>query len=388
MKRLNIQFVNQFFWPDSAATGQFVGDVAASVRRSDSVTVICGASEYATTGGSEPPDFVVIRRVRVGAGGHFRTRKVCSYLSFILGAFREVCFGPRADVTITLTTPPLLCVLGWIAQIRGARHIIWEMDLYPDVAVELGVFENGGLAENTTGWVTDFVRRRADAIIALGPCMEERLRRRSIGCVPIYVVQNWADGAMIMPQEFRRDGLLKVFYSGNMGLGHDFGTVVDAVNGLDGRFFFSFSGGGVQWNSVAFRLRNTGLCEFRGYHERHALNAIFGVHDVGLVTQRAETVGTIVPSKVYGILAAGRGVLYIGPPDSTVGRVISEYGVGWQVSNGDVVGLRELLFKLQANPEMVETVGRRAREVFLLHFDRIPQVEKILSIVYGNVRGT
>ena len=124
-------------------------------------------------------------------------------------------------------------------------------------------------------------------------------------------------------------------------------------------------------------------CEFRGYHRRDDLEQAFRENDIGLVTQRASTVGTLVPSKVYGVMAAGRGVLYVGPAEATVGRMIADYGVGWRVDNGDVAGMRSLLERLQSSPGEVEETGRRARAVFEREFDRCGQVAKIWQVLAG-----
>ncbi len=374
-------FLNQFFWPDEAATSQLLGDVA--VKGASEVTVICGPAVYAGRGQGTPPLGVLIRRRWAGGFGHGKARKLVSYASFALGAAWSVLFGPRADVIVSMTTPPLLGLLGYVAQWRGARHYIWEMDVYPDVAVELGVFPRGGLADRVIGWLADLPRRRADGIIALGPCMAERLRGRGVVDTPITVVHNWADGETLRPQPFVRDGRLKVFYSGNLGLAHDFETVVRTVQALDQRYLFRFSGGGPRRAEVERALGGLAWCEFRGYHRRDDLEQAFGENDIGLVTQRASTVGTLVPSKVYGVMAAGRGVLYVGPAEATVGRIIAEYGVGWRVDNGDVAGLRALLERLQSSPGEVEETGRRVRAVFEREFDRRGQVAKIWQVLAG-----
>jgi colanic acid biosynthesis glycosyl transferase WcaI len=347
------------------------------------MTVICGAAAYAGSGQGAPPAGVSIRRLRAGGFSHGKARKLASYASFAVGAAWQVVCGPRVDVVVSMTSPPLLGLLGYMAQRRGARHYIWEMDVYPDVAVELAVFRRGGLADRVSGWLADFPRRRADGIIALGPCMAERLQRRGLGDTPITVVHNWADGETLRPRPFLRDGRLKVFYSGNLGLAHDFETVVPAVQALDQRYLFRFSGGGPRRAEVERALGGLAWCEFRGYHRRDDLAQAFGENDIGLVTQRASTVGTLVPSKVYGVMAAGRGVLYVGPAEATVGRIIAEYGVGWRVDNGDVAGLRALLERLQSCPGEVEETGWRARAVFEREFDRRGQVAKIWQVLTG-----
>ncbi|MBI2686000.1 MAG: glycosyltransferase family 4 protein [Acidobacteria bacterium] len=379
-----VVFVNQFFWPDEAATSQLLCDVTAAAGARVRTQVICGPPQYAPGPGSAAPGGVEIRRIAAFGFGHGKLRRVVSYASFVIGAARQVLRIAATDVILTMTTPPLLGLLGWVAQLRGARHYIWEMDLYPDVAVELGVFTRRGLLDRLTGWLADFPRRRADGIIALGPCMERRLRQRRIGSVPIFVIHNWADGDAIRSLPFRQDGRLKVFYSGNMGLAHDFATLIPSIRELNDGFLFRFSGAGPAREALEETCESLAWCEFGGYHPRCELEAAFAANDVGIVTQRPETVGTIVPSKVYGILAAGRAVIYVGPAESTVGRMIDEHGVGWRVANGDSAGLTKLLRQLRENPELVEEKGHIARHVFEREFDRRGQVEKIVDIIAGD----
>jgi glycosyltransferase involved in cell wall biosynthesis len=240
------------------------------------------------------------------------------------------------------------------------------------------MFRRGGLRDRIVGWLADLPRRKADGVVALGPCMAERLVRRGVPAERIVVAHNWADGEAIRPRPFVRDGRLKVLYSGNLGLAHDVETFQGAAEALARRrawfvesFLFRFSGGGPRRKEVAEWAKGEGFAnvEFAGYAPRAALGAQLGACDVGLVTQKAETVGTVVPSKAYGIWAAGRGVLFVGPRDATIGRVIAEHGVGWQVDNGDARGLAGLLAGLQENPEEVEETGRRARILFEKEFD-------------------
>lgn len=322
---------------------------------------------------------LVIERVGTARFGHGVVPKLMSYAGFYLGATWKSLLGSRSDVVVTMTTPPLLGLIGWAAQtLHGSRHYIWEMDVYPDVAVELGTFRRGGWRDQVVGWLADLPRRKADGVIALGPCMAERLIRRGVPAEKIVVAPNWADGAEIRPRPFVKDGRLKVLYSGNLGLAHDVETFRGAAEGLARRrrwfqnsFLFRFAGGGPQRKDLVQWAQEEGFAnvEFSGYAPRAALGDSLGACDVGLVTQKAETVGTVVPSKAYGIWAAGRGVLYVGPREGTIGRVIAEHGVGWQVDHGDARGLAGLLCWLAESPEVVEETGRRARTVFEREFD-------------------
>jgi glycosyltransferase involved in cell wall biosynthesis len=101
---------------------------------------------------------------------------------------------------------------------------------------------------------------------------------------------------------------------------------------------------------------------------------------VGLVTQKAATVGAVVPSKVYGLMAAGRPVLYIGPDGGTPARLIRRFGCGWHVEPGDVAGLVAVLRRLSESPEEVEKAGARAYAAFREFYDRPAGVGRIVGI--------
>jgi glycosyltransferase involved in cell wall biosynthesis len=285
-----------------------------------------------------------------------------------------------------MTTPPLLGLIGLALQrMRGARHFIWEMDVYPDIASELGVFREGGLVDCFVGWLADCPRRRADGVIVLGPCMAARIQRRGVDAARIYICHNWADGEAIQPMPFVEDGRLKVLYSGNFGLAHDFDTVVDALRilGKDAQFEFFFSGGGPQLRRLKMICEESGYtsCRFQGFQPRDALGALLAGCDVGLVTQKDGTEGAVVPSKTYGLMAAGRPIAYVGPDEATPAWLIKEHRAGWRVANGDVDGLVARLRTLRESPASYREAGRQARLAFERHYDRKLGVRRILKAI-------
>jgi colanic acid biosynthesis glycosyl transferase WcaI len=102
---------------------------------------------------------------------------------------------------------------------------------------------------------------------------------------------------------------------------------------------------------------------------------------VGLVTQMPETMGAVVPSKTYGIMAAGRPVLFIGPQGATPARVVARHGCGWRVEPGDVAGLVRLLERLEQDRSLVREAGSHARRAFEKYYDKPIGVARILSIL-------
>jgi colanic acid biosynthesis glycosyl transferase WcaI len=378
-----ILLVNQFFHPDSAATSQLLTDLAYELaRRGHDVTAICGSSGYGLTEATEPPP-ITIRRVRPLPFSRLPFMRVASYATFLCdAAIRSMC-GRAPDITLTLTTPPLLGLIGSLTRrLRGARHFIWEMDLYPDIAEDLRVLRSGSLLSKLIGSIVDYARRNSDGIIALGDDMKERLIRRGIPEVKIHVIHNWADGREIQPLPWRPLPLT-IHYSGNLGLAHETRTIRHAMLVLrtDSRFRFIFSGGGAQKKDLEAFCRVNGLnqVEFRPYCRRGELSQSLSEGHLGLVTQKPETVGSVVPSKVYGIMAAGRPILYIGTRRATPARIIERFGCGWHVEAGDSEYLVALLHRLFGRPDEIRAAGERARQAFLENFDRPLGVGRVVA---------
>jgi glycosyltransferase involved in cell wall biosynthesis len=371
---MRVLLINQFFYPDAAATGQLATDLGRALAGCGvRVDAICAASRYAGADAADPPP-INIHRVPALPFARGAAGRVFSYASFYAGALWRAWRVPRPDVVVTLTTPPLLGLLGTLLKrTRGAAHCMWEMDLYPEVAVDLGALRGNSPLTRALRSLAGLSRRRADRVIALGECMRRRLIDAGCPAEKIQVIENWADGAEIQPLPFP-DGPFTVLYSGNFGRAHDVETIRGAVEGLANRagLRFLFAGGGVHHKTLETMCRERGIAnaEFRDYAPRHGLAESLGQGHVGLVSQREETLGSVVMSKTYGLMAAGRGVIFVGPRGSTTAGIVERHGCGWRIDAGDTPALTRLLEGLSSEPELAREAGRRARRAFLEHYDR------------------
>lgn len=384
---MKVLFLNQFFWPDSSATSQQLTDLATGLaERGHDVSVLCGEGGYAAAATGTPPP-VTVFRVASLPFARGRIGRVLSYLSFYVSAAVRGLTVARPDVVVSLTTPPVISLLGSLIKIfRGSRHYIWEQDIYPDVAIDLGYFKAGGLLDRVTGLLADFSRRHADGIIALGPCMKSRLIARGIDPAKIDIAENWASGSAIEPMPRPGDpAALVLLYSGNLGLAHDLDTLTSAMLNLrdDHRFRFIFVGSGGRRKELAdfCEANQIHSVELRPYVDRDKLNEGLAVGDIGLVTQHDICCGSVVPSKVYGILAAGRPILFIGPRAATPALTVERHRCGWQIRCGDSQGLTQLLLRLARDREEVYAAGKRARTALLEHYDLPLGIERIAQIL-------
>jgi colanic acid biosynthesis glycosyl transferase WcaI len=371
---MRIALVNQFFYPDTAATSQILTDLARELSAlGHDVTAICGASDYAEADNTHPPPVKIIRS-KLLPFARSRFGRIASYATFFIWSAISCLSQEPPDVILTLTTPPLLSLIGTLVKrIRGSRHFIWEMDLYPEIAVDLGVFRANAVPTKIIRVLARYSRLKADGIIALGDDMKERLLSQELPSEKIHVVHNWADRAEIQPQPMPPPPLT-VHYSGNLGLAHDTSTIQNAMLALSANEHtrFVFSGSGPQKKAMQdfCELNQIHQSIFRPYCTRDQLSNSLAAGHLGLVTQKPETVGSIVPSKVYGIMAAGRPLLYIGSVRATPARIIERFNCGWFIEAGDSESLVELLRNLANQPDEIRTAGQRARRAFVENFDR------------------
>ena len=378
-------FVNRFYAPDESATSQMLTDLAeALVRSGVDVEVLCSRQLYGDAGAqlaaAEALRGVSVRRLATTRFGRDSlVGRAIDYATFYLSA--GICLLARlhrGDVLVVKTDPPLLSLVGWVAaRFSGATRVNWLQDLYPEVASRLALSPVPRPLEALLRVARDRSLATARVNVVLGTSMREYLIGRGIAAARISICENWADEQRLRPlaaarSELRgRLGLENCFvaaYSGNLGRAHDATTILEAAGGLtsDPDIVFLMIGGGAGMRALEMQVRARGLPNFRfaPYQPREALSDSLAAGDVHLVSLRPELEGLIVPSKLYGILAAGRPVVFIGDPAGELAGLVAAAAVGVSVRNGDSAGLCRALCALRDDEAGRLRMGTRARAVF------------------------
>ena len=386
---MHVLLLNQFFWPDSATTGCLLEDVARElVSRGCTVSVVCGSGTYVATDRLEAcPPVQIYRMPRIPYSRH-PVGRVLSWVTFLIWATVRSLLLPRTDLAIALTSPPGLSAAGWLLKkLRGTRFWSWEMDVYPDVAIGVGTMRKDAVLTRILASALNFPRHAADGVIALGSCMKQRIVDQGANAERVFVAENWSDGRSIVPAPFPTQTPLIIQYSGNLGLAHEFQTISSAMLELrdSEQFRFEFIGSGARRQELGDFVSTNGLSSvrFRQYAPKSSVGDNLSTCHLGLVTLRPECLGTVVPSKVYAILAAGRPILFIGPASSTPAELIREHACGWHIESGDAAGAVSLLRHLAAQPELVIEAGRRARRLFELFYDTPKGAARVADLLVG-----
>ena len=394
---MKLILLNRFFYPDHSATSQILSDLAFFLsKQKHEVTVITSRLRYDDLQDHLPPfekiHGVTVYRVWTSRfGRHFLPGRAIDYFTFYLSA--AWCLFRVADknsIVIAKTDPPLISVVaGFIVGVRKTSFVNWLQDLFPEVAIALNVRGFGGLLGKWLVKIRNSSLNHADMNIVIGERMRERLISEGVETSKIQVIHNWADGTAIKPitnennslrEEWGLEGKFVIGYSGNLGRAHEFKTIIDAAEKLkeEGDIVFLLIGGGAQVELVKEEARKQNLNNliFKPYQPREMLNQSLGLPDVHLVVLRPEMEGLIVPSKFYGIAAAGKPTLFIGDTQGEIAEILRSSEAGMSVGSGDGETLATNIRELKNEPDKVNFLGANARKVFEKEVDIKIALEK------------
>jgi glycosyltransferase involved in cell wall biosynthesis len=298
----------------------------------------------------------------------------------------------RPDVVVALTDPPIIGLAAWAAGKRfGSPLVMAFKDLFPEVTVLLPDFHSDAI-NSVLQRVNRFLVKRAAANVALGPAMRQRLIDNK-GAPPdrTTIIADWADTTAITPRPKRnafseRHGLADAFvvmHSGNVGLSQGLETLVDAAELLQDLrdLCVVIVGEGVQKAALQERVRSRSLTNVRflPFTPREELADSFAAADVFVVSLQRGMAGYIVPSKLYGILAAGRPYVAAVEDGCEVAALTREHNGGLLSEPGDAAMLADRIRVLYSDRAMARQLGANARALSL-SFDRASQVAKYMDL--------
>ena len=212
-------------------------------------------------------------------------------------------------------------------------------------------------------WLSGFVYRKADRVVVLGPYMADRVALKEVAADRVRTIHVWRRRDEIYPiprgsnalrKSLGLDDAFVAMYSGNLGLAHSFDEFIEAARRLRDRsdIVFLFAGAGPRLAEVknAQRLEGLANVRFLDYVPRAQLHVSLSMADVHLISMRPEMTGIVVPGKLYGVMAAGRPAIFVGPRHCESADTIRTAGCGVTVDRGDVEGLVASLTHLAGDP--------------------------------------
>jgi len=405
---LQISILTQFFPPDYAATGQLVEELAQHFSRQGvGVQVFTGQPGYAFDCPLAPKREVVqgvtVRRTRTSRlwPQRIRGRAVGGVLYCLRSLIKLIKPARRGQLLLVTTEPPYLPVLAHVLhRLFRQPYLCVVYDLYPEVAVALGVVPDRHWLVRTWRRLNYCTWRQAQGIVVLSQTMKQQIVAHCPEAADkIAVIHNWADPSQIYPrvkadnwfaQYHGLDQVFTVLYSGNMGRCHDLDTIMAAAIELRHEpVRFVFIGAGAKRQACLELAAAKGLshCLFLPYQTKDTLPYSLTACDLGLVSLVQGVEGLVAPSKLYGSLAAGRPVAAICEPHSYLRALLQDGGFGHAFDNGDSLGLATFIRNLMKDTALAERMGHRGRRYMEQHFTPEHGAQRYFEVVYSCLNG-
>jgi putative colanic acid biosynthesis glycosyltransferase WcaI len=395
---MKILLLNHYFPPDTSATARMAAVVAGALSTHHDVTLLCGRPSY------DSPQRLPwrlwqteragrLRIIRVGSTDCARYQmkwRVVNYLTYAALAGLRAFFTP-CDVVLSMTDPPFLGILGaFVARVRGKPYVYNIRDLYPDMALA-GKIVRPGLLTRIWTVLHQWALGSSTLVIALGEDMRARLIAKGVDPKRIAIVR---DGAEMPPanssqppldqeviRAIRGEFRVVLLHAGNLGFYGAWDTLLAAARQLqDDGVGFVFVGEGAErarLESAAAEIKNV---RFLPFFPASKIPSVLAAPDAHVITVRRGLEGVVVPSKMYGILAAGQPIVALAPIESDPASLGARRGFGVSADPDKPDELVAVVRALTADRGEFQRMAAAAR-VAAADYDRVAEHLKFVRFV-------
>lgn len=398
-----------YFYPDVASTGQLLTEVCESLTDDFNVTVICVVPSYT---GKIKDEYkknrfyyenhkgINLIRVRVPefnkVSKFSRVKNIITYfINSILATFKV----NDVDVIFTISQPPVLGgMLGRIGKsVKKCKFIYNIQDFNPEQVEAVGYFKNRFILK-IAKWLDNGNIKKADKVLLVGADQFETLekRKRSFKEKGI-LINNWTDDEKIYPLKLNDIDVLDlknkyklinkfiIMYSGNLGLYYDLENIIKLARGFEvyEDIVFVFAGEGALKPELKKykKENNSHNIKFLPYQPKDKLNISLNMADIHLVVNSKGIKGVSVPSKLYGVMAAGKPVLGVLEEGTEARIIIENSNCGICTEPGNYEEIVEIIKKLYNDRQVLNNYGINSREYLEKKLSKKVSLDKYKSLI-------
>lgn len=388
---MQLVMLTQVYPPDPAAVGQHFEDAAVRLaERGHRVTVYTADRDYDNPtikydSTSRHRNVRVVRLPFTSFGKRTILHRLLGQGLYLIQVYLRLLIKRGVDGVVLTTIPATTGLMYLVLRaIRRFPTLYWVMDVNPDQAVAMGAFAPRSLPVAVLKSANQRLICGSKSVVVLDRYMRQRILRQYVmqehQSGKVEVIPPWPLSAHIRPVERSDNPFLErhnlqekrciFMYSGNHSLVHPLKTLLEAIGKHKARrdLSFLFVGGGRGKRDVeAFiEAEQPDNAMSLPYQPLDTLSHSLSAADVQIVVMGEKMVGIVHPCKIYGAMAVGKPVLFIGPKASHLGELVAFYGFGWTVEHGDVERLVSLIDEIASMPreerEAMGTKGRQALE--------------------------
>ena len=395
---MKVLLLNLYYPPDTSATAKMAQIVTTALSEHHEVTVLCGRPSYDPTERRrwKPWQTETVngtRIVRVGSTDYSRAqmkRRVFNYLTYVALAVPRALFV-QCDVILAMTDPPFEGIVGaFIAMLKGKPYVYNIRDMYPDMAVA-GSIVDPGLLPRVWEILHRWALRHVSSVIVLGEDMRARMIAKGVDPSHIEIVR---DGADIEPEngplpsldpdvigKIRGDSKFVLVHAGNLGFYGAWNTLITGAKALcDKGVSLVFVGDGAQRAQLEALANGCTNVRFLPFFPSSKIPSVLAAADAHVITVKRGLEGVVVPSKMYGILAAGKPIVAVAPKETDAALLGERLGFSVCADPDHPEELVTAVCTLIESPGLLETMGKAARAA-APGYDRVKELQKFVQII-------
>ena len=412
---MRILFLNLYFPPDTSATAKSAESMVHALAQTHEVTVLCGRPSYDPTErrpwklwrterlstkkaqsiGDDAGKAAAFTVIRVGSTDYPRiqmNRRILNYLTYVKLVFWRAIFIP-CDVIFAMTDPPFNGIIGAYLSLLKRKSLLYDIqDMYPDMAVAGSIVQPGLLTrfwERLHRWAL----RHASGIVVLGDDMRTRIIAKGADPAKVFIVRSGVDthpsGSKTSPvnpqvtRAVRGNFRFVLLHAGNLGFYGAWDTIIAAARQLENENIgFIFVGDGAERSRLEGLAAGATNIRFLPFFPSSDIPSVLAAPDAHIVTIKRGLEGVVVPSKMFGIIAAGKPIVAIASPQTDVAALGVRHGFAICVDPASPDKLASSIRRLAADPATLEAM-RQSALTAATQYSQANELNNLLNIING-----
>ncbi len=314
-----------------------------------------------------------------GTGGRMQDYMIFHILSLIVGTL----LVGRCDIVIAPSPPLSIGIIAWLfAVLKGGRFVYNIQELYPALALQMGLTTTESIFYKVMTWMEHFVYGRAASITTISEGFRQHVINLGIDENKIWVIPNFVDTDFIKPLpkinpvsvEHNLTEKFVVQYAGNIGMTQSFDIILEVAGRLrdEPQIHFLITGDGARRIYVEEQIRQRGLenITLLPYQPRSQVPNIYASADLSLVPLMRGTSQTTIPSKIFTIMASGRPVLVAVDEDSELATIVKTARCGLVIQPDDADTMEAAIRQVFSTPSEFKAYGENGRRFVEAHYSR------------------
>lgn len=374
----HLTILTQYFYPHPGATSQLMTDLAKGLTHLGYTIHIYTGTQSAQTIPESLDKITIHRSFSPVKSSTSILSKITSSLFFLLGAIIHITLHQPAKTPLLIASnPPYAGILGiYFKLLKRGKYYFLLQDIFPESAVMSGIMQPNSILFKLFNKLIYLTCKNSENTIVLSSSMQAYLGQKYPDIKnKIKIIENWAIEDIPIctkqdnkfAQQHNLTDVFTVLYSGNMGRLHDIETIAQtAVVLKDKPIKFVFIGEGAKTKIIqqpiqTHQLKNILLLPLQ---PREILPQSLTSCDISLVSLIPGAENIVAPSKLNGMLAAGRAIVAITQPNSYIDQLLTKSGAGINTPPNNPQQLADIILELSQQPEQVRIMGEKARQLY------------------------